>query len=204
MNAKARLYINVMWKDVSNLEKPMLKKRKLAGYLVMPNGKYKRFIPSFLELSLPDRDIKKAFEEADKNAKAKIIKKKLDRLMTEIRQEAGLTEEDTQVRNMLEFYTNPKMTERIFNIGKRFKGRWKMDKKTMEMYKLSSDQVKLFENGILKFLNNRKDEQEMEDLKKEEVRLFRKEKFIDVDIEQEDDVSESSESSEDKEDSEDD
>jgi len=43
----ARLYIFKMWKDDTDLEKPKLRKRKIMGYIVLPSGKYQKYIPKY-------------------------------------------------------------------------------------------------------------------------------------------------------------
>ena len=85
----ARLYINVMWKDDRDLEKPKLRKRKLSGYLIYPNGKYQRFIPKYFEMKKPSKAIIELFEKADKEGKTKIIRRKQDEVLKELKNDLG-------------------------------------------------------------------------------------------------------------------
>jgi len=138
---KARLYINVLWKDDRDLEKPRLRKRKLSGYLVYPNGVYKRFIPQYIELSKPDKEVVAEFEKNDFNAKAGVIKKKISKLINEMKAEVG--EESNKVAAMVEWYSTK--TENITVIGKRYKGKLRVNTAFKDLHDLTDSEVKEFE-----------------------------------------------------------
>lgn len=143
-NKPARLYINVMWKDDRDLEKPRLRKRKLSGYLVDKQGRYRRFIPQYLEMSKPDKSIAELFESLDHDAKASIIRKKLDKLVQEMQTEAGL--ENRKVEAMVDYYMrNP---DNLVAIGKRYRGKWKLSPEAREMHDLSKPEAVRFEDMI--------------------------------------------------------
>lgn len=112
---RARLYVSMMWKDDRDLEKPRLRKRKLMGYIIMPNGKYRKYIPDYLELSLPDKEVVKQFEKDDFESKSVIIRKKIDRLVAEMKTE--LEAENSKVAAMVEYYS--KNIDNLSLIGKR-------------------------------------------------------------------------------------
>jgi hypothetical protein len=139
---KARAYINVMWKDDSDLEKPKLRKRKLSGYLVYPNGLRRRYVPQYLELTQPPREIVKEFEKGDLEAKSKILKRKLDKLIKEMETDLDI-QEDKKIDLVVDFYI--KNTENLNTIGKRRGDKWKVNKEFREMHDLTKDQCKEFE-----------------------------------------------------------
>lgn len=141
---KARLYINVLWKDDRDLERPKLRKRKLSGYLVYPNGRYQRFVPQYLELSKPAKETTDLFERLDRESKSGIIRKKLDRLIDEMKTEMGM--ESEKVEAMVSYYK--KHPDQITTIGKRYRGKWKMTKESREMHDLSRGEVERFERLI--------------------------------------------------------
>lgn len=141
---KARLYINVLWKDDRDLEKPKLRKRKLSGYLKYPDGRYQRFVPQYLEMSRPAKATREEFEELDKMAKADILRKKLDRLLQEMRVEVGI--ESEKVEAMVVYYT--KHADQLTNVGKMYRGKWMMTKEAREMHDLTEHQSKRFEKLI--------------------------------------------------------
>lgn len=139
---KARLYINVMWKDDTDLEKPKLRKRRLSGFLVYPNGKYKRYKPDYIEITKPPKEIIEAFEKADKAAKASIIKSKLNKLIKAIEANLGIENKKTDL--MLEYYSkNYNNLKQIAKVNKA--GKWKLNKDFKEMHSLTSSEALEFQ-----------------------------------------------------------
>lgn len=141
---KPRLYINMMWKDDRDLEKPKLRKRKLSGYLVYPNGRYRRFVPQYFEMSKPDKDIIEIFEKQDFEAKAGIIRNKLDRLLKEMA--IGLEDTNKKIQAMVDFYIQT--PDNLNLIGKRVKGRWKLKPQFRQMHDLNEFEVKQFHDKL--------------------------------------------------------
>lgn len=140
----ARVYIYVTWFDDRDMEKPKLRKRKLSGYLVLPNGRYQRYIPQYLELSMPPKDIVAEFDKQDTEAKSSIIKGKLEQMIQEMRLEIG--EETKKISAMVDYYTrNP---DNLSIIGKRYRGAWKLTPQAKEMHALSDDECKRFETQL--------------------------------------------------------
>jgi hypothetical protein len=138
---KARLYINVMWKDDRDLEKPKLRKRKLRGYLVYPNGRYRRYVPEYIEVTIPDKDIVQAFEEADRKAKSIILDKKMDILIKEMELESGMA--NRKIESMVDWYV--KHPDQLALIGKRYRGKWRLREEFGTMHELTKDEKKNFE-----------------------------------------------------------
>lgn len=141
---KPRVYINVMWKDDRDLEKPKLRKRKLSGYIVGPDGRWRRFVPQYLEMSLPKKETVELFERLDYEAKAGIIRKKLDRLLEEMKADIG--EQSRKVESMVEFYV--KNPDNLNVIGKQYRGDWKLRPEAREMHDLSKGEAQRFEKLI--------------------------------------------------------
>lgn len=143
-NKHARLYINVLWKDDRDLENPKLRKRKLSGYLVLPNGKYKRYVPQYFELKEPDKDIIEEFEKKDFESKATIIKEKLKKLLKEMSEDRG--EVSNKINLMVEWYL--KHSDSLSLIGKRFKGKFKLKPNIKEMHELTELEVNEFQKKL--------------------------------------------------------
>lgn len=141
---KARLYINVLWKDDRDLERPRLRKRKLSGYLVLPSGRYKRFVPQYLEMNLPDKETVKLFEQLDREAKQAIIRRKLDRLLTEMKADIGI--ESEKIEAMIAYYK--KWPDQLSAIGKRYRGKWKVTPEGAEIHGLSKVEAQNFERRM--------------------------------------------------------
>ena len=143
-NAYARLYINVLWKDDRDLEKPKLRKRKLSGYLLYPNGKYKRYVPQYLELKRPSKEVREIFEKEDYEAKAHIIRNKLNRLLQEMKQDIG--EQSNKVTAMVEWYI--KNDQNLNLIGRRVRNKLKLSEDFKQMHDLTKEEAIDFEKKL--------------------------------------------------------
>lgn len=141
---KTRLYINVIWKDDHDLEKPKLRKRKISGYLVDNEGRYRRYVPKYLILDKPSDIVIKEFERQDREAKATILKKKISKLMEEMKKDIG--EESAKVLAMVEYYS--KNTETLNTIGKRKGKYWYLNADFKKMHGLSEDETKDFQKAL--------------------------------------------------------
>lgn len=148
---RARLYINVLWKDDRDLEKPKLRKRKLSGYIVDKKGRYKRFVPQYLEMKKPSKEICELFDKLDTEAKSGIIKTKLARLMEEMQSEVGA--ESVKVEAMVNWYM--KNPENLHTIGRRRKGKYIVKGEVQEMHGLSKDETVKFQNLLNKRLKEK-------------------------------------------------
>lgn len=143
-NKPSRMYLNVLWKDDRDLEKPHLRKRKLSGYLLLPNGKYKRHIPRYFEMSKPKKQNVELFEKADYESKASIIKKKINNLIKEM--EADIGKENNKINLMVDWYL--KHPENLRLIGNRNKRGWKLKTEIKEMHDLTDFEKLEFEKKL--------------------------------------------------------
>lgn len=144
LHKKARLYIYVMWKDDRDLEKPKLRKRKLQGYLVNSKGKRTRYIPKYLELSLPPKDIVDMVENLDREAKIAITSRKIDKMIKQM--EAELDTGNKRIETMVEFYLEN--IDSLRTIGKRRGKSWRLLPKARDMLELSVKEGKDFEKRL--------------------------------------------------------
>lgn len=140
-NKPARVYINVLWKDDRDLEKPKLRKRKLSGYIVLPGGAYRRYIPKYLECKQPPKEIRDEFDKKDYESKAHIIKKKIDSLIKEMEQDIGSTTQ--KISTMVEWYINNPTSLNL--IGKVYKNKFRLKKNFKIMHELSDYESEQFE-----------------------------------------------------------
>lgn len=141
---RTRLYFYVLWKDDSNLEKPMLRKRRLFGYIVSPDGRYRRFVPKYFEVNLPDKRIIQIFEEQDFKSKASIIRKKLDKLIKQMNVDVEAV--NAKVDAMVKFYSEN--TDSLMLIGKRRKTRFVIKPEVKIMHDISDLEFKEFQEKI--------------------------------------------------------
>lgn len=141
-NKRARVYINVMWKDDRDLEKPKLRKRKLSGYVKDKNGRYRRFVPQYLELSLIDKDLKERFEKSDRDAKIHIIRDKMNQLISQMKEDAGA--DSDKVSGMVDYYAD--RPEMLSALGRRYRGSWRLFPDARELHQLSDFEARRFED----------------------------------------------------------
>lgn len=143
---KSRLRINMVWKDDHDLEKPKLRKRRLSGIIIDQYGRRRRYIPEYLELSLPPKEIVQKFEKADREAKSVIIRRKLERLIKNMREELELY--NAKVDAMVTFYV--KNHESLLLIGKRTRGgKFKLFDDFKERHDLTPSEVTEFQNKLM-------------------------------------------------------
>lgn len=139
-----RLEIFTIYKDDSDLEKPKIKKRRMCGYIVYPNGRKRFYQPRYLTLTLPSVEMRNIFDDMDTKSKAEIIKRKLDKLMKEINEDMGIV--SNKVDAMVEFYS--KNTDSLAMIGHRVKDKWVLSKKVKEMHELKDYEIKEFQKKL--------------------------------------------------------
>lgn len=138
----AKADISLIWKDDSDLEKPKLRKRRIWGWLVYPNGRYRKFIPRSMIFRLPPKEITKEFNQQDFDSKSVIIKKKVEKLMIVMNLENGGP--NTKLEANVEFYASH--PELLQEIGQRYKnGKWKIKADAMRRHDFTSTELKEFE-----------------------------------------------------------
>jgi hypothetical protein len=141
-----RLYFNVLWKDDYDIEKPRLKKRRLRGYLIYPNGRYRFYCPRYLEIPRPRKELTDIFDQKDYDSKAGIIKRKLSKLIKDM--EAEIDPENKKINNIVEYYI--KNREQISNFIKRHGKKIKVKEEFKEIHDLTAEEFKLFEKEYIK------------------------------------------------------
>lgn len=147
----ARLYINVLWKDDRDLEKIKLRKRKLSGYIVGPDGRYRRYVPQYFIMSKPSKENVKEFEAQDLKAKMFSLRMKIRKLIKNMEDDMDIPAK--KIDSMVDFYT--KNTESLNLIGRRRGNNWFVKKDVREMHDLSDDELKLFQEKLNKSLQKR-------------------------------------------------
>lgn len=114
----SKMYVFRIWKDDKDLEKPKLKKRKIRGKLILPNGRRRMYCPEYLIINKPDEKLLTIFDELDTQSKAKIIRKKINTLIKEM--EKDLTDENKKILAMVEWYKqHPAELDRIGKVKRK-------------------------------------------------------------------------------------
>lgn len=145
LSTRPRAQIFRVYKDDKDLEKPVLKKRKIRGYLVYPSGKYVRHCPTHLELNRPDLETCKLFDKRDFDAKARIIRAKMEKLIQTLKVEFEVA--DKKVKAMVDWYLDNQ--EQLSKIGKRYRGKWKAKPELKMIHDLTDSEVQSFERIML-------------------------------------------------------
>ena len=150
-NRRARLYISVVWKDDRDMDKPKLRKRRLSGIVVYPDNRHRRYTPIYLELTPPSKEVAKKFDEADFNAKSKINKGKLNKLLKEMQKD--LEVKDDKIEAMVSWYV--KNPDSLNMILKRRGSKISVKPYLMKMHDVNKEELKLFEEKLLTELSNK-------------------------------------------------
>lgn len=143
VHGDAQFKLFKMFTDNRDLEHPILRKRPVMG-LVKKNRRWRLHKPQKFIVKKPDKETRERFEKADREAKIKIIKNMMDKLMLDLTK--NLDTENKKVGVMVEWYT--KHPEQIPLIGKRSKRGFRLHGNVSEMHELTSEEKKLFEKTL--------------------------------------------------------
>jgi len=145
LGQRANMKMHKMWKDDRDLEKPKLRKAKVKGVLLYPNGRRKDYIPSHFEMPMPDKKLIKIFEDQDYESKSVILHKIMEKMVLEMKTE--ITEESDKVNAMVDWYS--KDTRRLDQIGRATRsGNWKIEKEVKQLHDLTATEFKEFKQKV--------------------------------------------------------
>lgn len=142
----AKMQFFKMWKDDRDLEKPKLRKRRITGYLVYPNGIHRKFTPEYLEMRLPPKEIVKKFEANDLVAKKSLIRRKLNSVLKAMKDEIG--EDDNHLNLIADYYCSNQ--DLLQSVGRRYKGGFKFKKEIIDIHNLNKVDVGQLESIMIK------------------------------------------------------
>lgn len=144
MNDKAKMVLYRLYKDDRQIEKPMVRKRRVRGFFVN-RGRYIPFRPKEFVFNLPKKETIEKYEKNSQEAKGVLIKYKLNQLMAEMQKEyKGLY---SRVEAAVEFcLQNPQTLE---TITKRSRGKIKIKPEVQKMYGFDEDELAEFEKRII-------------------------------------------------------
>lgn len=145
-----RIYIYKVWHDERDLENIKMKRTRVRGVIVQPNGKRIPFTPQYLELRLPDREVMKHFDEQDTAAKAGLLKSTIEKVIQQMK--AQYDDLDTKVNAAAEHYVNN--PELLSAIGKHNGRKFKLNKDFSKMHDFTKSETEKFivklEEGLQK------------------------------------------------------
>lgn len=143
-NDSAKLYIYRMYMDNRDLENIKLKKRKIWGHVIDPEGRRIKLYPECITLSLPSKELRDIFDKKDYESKGEIIKDKMDKLITEIKKDMHI--DDQRVVKLVDHYVAN--VDQLLTIGKQTKKGWKANKDFRTMYNLGLKECNEFESAL--------------------------------------------------------
>jgi hypothetical protein len=162
-NSNARMRIYILWKDDSDIEKPKLRKRRIFGYIRTPNKTYK-FSPKYLILGLPSKELRNLFDKADYEAKEKIIKHKLEKVVKLIEADIGIG--SSKIDSIVEHYSsNP---ENLNLIGKTKRGKFVLNPSFISMHDLTAEEGRLFSARLFEKIIDKKIDRDISDLESDD------------------------------------
>lgn len=140
LGQSTRIYIHKIWHDTRDLEKIKTRKRKVRGIIVTPQGRRIPFMPSYIELTLPPKEIMRLFDEQDIKAKKSLLKQTIEKTIQAMKAKFDL--ESSKVSGAVKFYVdNPEM---LGKIGKMSRGKFKIKDEVKIMHDFTSEEVKNF------------------------------------------------------------
>jgi hypothetical protein len=143
LGQSTKIYIYKTWHDERDLESIKVRKRRIRGKIVLPNGRRINFVPTYLSLRLPDYSVLKEFDYQDTLAKKHLLKNTMEKYIQAMKSKFDV--ENAKVEGAVEFYTNnPDFLSRI---GKMSRGKFKLRDEVRIMHDFTSQEVENF--GVL-------------------------------------------------------
>lgn len=137
---RVRLFLYGIYKDTRDLHTPKIKKRGLRGILIYPDGSQRIMKPSAIEISKIDKQTAELFDQQDTDAKAIIIRNKVEKLLKHMQKDIGGDEK--KITTIVDYYIgNP---EFISKIAKQTKKGWKVLPTVKKIHDLTNTEEDLF------------------------------------------------------------
>ncbi|MFW6121619.1 MAG: hypothetical protein ACOC80_12070 [Petrotogales bacterium] len=141
-----------LWKDERDIDNPRIKKRKIRGYLYNGDNqtkptKYMKFVPTRMQITLPEKIVYKQYEKINFERKSEILARKLDRLLHEIEKEAGV--KSTRVTDVVNwFMDHPESADMIQRRVGGKTPKCKMKPEFKRMFNLNNTEAADFEKAL--------------------------------------------------------
>lgn len=146
----SRLYLYRLWKDDSDLENPKIRKRRVFGYVKMPDGSRMKIIPTF-RFKKPRKEIIEKYEKLNYESKAKIIKFKLNAILKTLKNDVKDMRE--KVNAMVDFYLSK--PETLPMVVEKRRGKMVLKKDFQKMQELTKEEIAEFKSILFEKLKER-------------------------------------------------
>ena len=153
------VFISRLWKDERDLDNPRIKRRGLRGYFytgrltneetgdLEKGRKMTKFYPTYLQVTLPQKEVYKVYEKINYERKSEILKRKLDTLLVNIEKEMGV--KSTKVESVVNYFMeHPELLDLIETRRRGTKGTVVMKPEFKNMFDLSPTDVKDFQKSL--------------------------------------------------------
>lgn len=144
--SETRMYISAVWKDDRDLEKPKLRKRRIFGYVIYPDGRRKKYKPDYLIVNKPSEKLIELFDKFDTESKRDIIRRKTNKLIEAM--EMDLAGENAKITSMVGWYLE--RPEELNKVGRLRRGKFVLSKDFGEMHNLTKKEKEVFVNELEK------------------------------------------------------
>jgi len=146
---KVTLWLYKIWKDDRDIERPELKKRRIYG--VVRRGRHKRVVKPVFTFSLPRPEIVEQYEKMQKEAKSKLIRRKLELMLKTLEKDfKGLYD---KVDAMVNWYVE--RPDSLQTITVRSRGKIRINKDVQAMHDLTKTEAAEFEKRLMEKLKAR-------------------------------------------------
>ncbi|MEE9364828.1 MAG: hypothetical protein V3U92_19680 [Cellulophaga sp.] len=150
LGKRTRVKIWRLWMDDRDIENPRLRKRRLKGYIIK-DGKRIPFTPKYFEVEMPSKKIMKEYNETNTKAKGDIIKRKLDAILQEIKEDLG--EPLERVTTIANYYVNN--PESIHLVMRRYRNKLKAKTEVKKLHGFTVKESKEFEKILMEKLEKK-------------------------------------------------
>lgn len=141
---RAKLKIEKIYFDDRDIEQPRLKKRRVHGYVILPNGRYRSFYLPSIEIDMPPKEIALQFNKMDYEGKTIIVRRKLEKLVKQIDQETG--QDNKKVETMVLWYM--RNLDKLNGIGHKTKKGFMINSDIQEMHDLTDTEKVEFQKKL--------------------------------------------------------
>jgi len=156
LHGKAEMRYFRFWLDERDPEKLRMRKRTMRGIVVKDNKRI-MYEPEKYVFNMPTKKVWDFYDQQSYEAKGKLVRKKLDDLMKEMRKESGL---DNRLEQMIEYYSKPQNYDGLMMLFEYKYRKAKLKKDAHDILGLSKQEGQEFANRIAERLRHIQKESE--------------------------------------------
>jgi hypothetical protein len=149
IEGNARIFWYVIYEDDRDIENVILRKRKLKGILIMPDGSHVIHQPSYISIPKVDKEVEEIFNIMDKKSKWEILNKRLEEMEQDMNRSNA--DNNKKVDDLVAFYARNEMSrENLMKINS--KNCYKVTKEFKLIHDLKESEITEFEKKLKQML----------------------------------------------------